>query len=112
MSMADERVDLYESDLDLGKQGEENKRLSRRQSNSSSKGKGRSEAEEPVKPSRSRAARVTLWLLRKSIVPLIMVIMLVAGLYAGYTIVGKGEASDVFHWSTWKHMYDLVFSDS
>lgn len=57
-------------------------------------------------------ARVILWLLRKSIVPIVMVIMLALGLYVGYVILGKMPKGDVFEWSTWKHMYDLVFTDS
>ncbi|MFD0957885.1 DNA-directed RNA polymerase subunit beta [Paenibacillus chungangensis] len=57
-------------------------------------------------------ARVILWLLRKSIVPIIMVIMLALGLYVGYVYMGKMPEGDVFQWSTWKHMYDLVFTDS
>jgi DNA-directed RNA polymerase subunit beta. len=64
------------------------------------------------KKQRSKGARITFWILRKSIVPVIMVIMLIAGLYVGYVVVGKQPGSDVFEWSTWQHMYDLVFSDT
>nr|MBC9201877.1 DNA-directed RNA polymerase subunit beta [Paenibacillus sp. PL91] len=53
-----------------------------------------------------------LWFLRKSIVPLIMVIMLVTGLYVGYVVVGNQPNEDVFSWSTWQHLYDLVFAES
>ncbi|ANY70689.1 hypothetical protein BBD42_11010 [Paenibacillus sp. BIHB 4019] len=56
--------------------------------------------------------RIILWILRRSIVPCIMVIMLIAGLYIGYTVLGKQSGDDVFQWSTWQHVYDLVFSDS
>ncbi|MGO4110648.1 DNA-directed RNA polymerase subunit beta [Paenibacillus sp. YAF4_2] len=64
------------------------------------------------KQQRSKGTRITLWILRKSIVPVIMVIMLITGLYVGYVVVGKQPGSEVFHWSTWQHMYDLVFSDT
>ncbi|OME87574.1 hypothetical protein BK120_04065 [Paenibacillus sp. FSL A5-0031] len=53
-----------------------------------------------------------LWLLRKSIVPLIMIIMLVAGLYIGYAVIGKQPEDEVFSWATWQHLYDLVFAES
>jgi len=59
----------------------------------------------------SAGVRVLLWILRKSIVPLIMVIMLAAGLYIGYVVIGKSPEQDVFEWSTWKHLYDLVFAE-
>lgn len=58
------------------------------------------------------AGHLTLWLLRKSIVPVLCVIFVVAGLYIGYVVVGDGEKQDVFEWSTWRHMYDLIFADS
>ncbi|SFF24396.1 DNA-directed RNA polymerase subunit beta [Paenibacillus catalpae] len=67
---------------------------------------------ESGKQQRSKGARMTFWILRKSIVPVIMVIMLLAGLYVGYAVVGKQPGSEVFEWSTWQHMYDLVFSDT
>ncbi|MCM3628082.1 DNA-directed RNA polymerase subunit beta [Paenibacillus glycanilyticus] len=64
------------------------------------------------KKQRSKGARITFWILRKSIVPVIMVIMLITGLYVGYAVVGKQPGGEVFQWSTWQHMYDLVFSDT
>ncbi|QAY67730.1 DNA-directed RNA polymerase subunit beta [Paenibacillus protaetiae] len=97
--MADERAGRTEG---LGNRSEDNNRLSRRQS----------EASEPEKARRSPAVRTLLWILRKGIVPLIMVIMLAVGLYIGYTKLGKGSSGDVFHWSTWKHVYDLIFGDA
>lgn len=57
-------------------------------------------------------ARICLWLLRKSIVPIIMAAMLLAGLYAGFVFLGKGSSDEVFEWATWRHLYDLVFADS
>lgn len=57
-------------------------------------------------------ARALLWILRKSIAPIIMIIMLVAGLYIGYVILGGQPKEDVFQFSTWKHMWDLIFAES
>jgi hypothetical protein len=59
-----------------------------------------------------RWARVTLWLLRKSIVPIIMIVMLIVGLYGGYVFLGDGPKGDVFKWETWRHLYDLIFAES
>ncbi|GGF91685.1 DNA-directed RNA polymerase subunit beta [Paenibacillus abyssi] len=71
-----------------------------------------SEQEAGSKQQRSKAARVFLWFLRKSIVPLLLILALIGGLYAGYVFIGNGSGDDVFRWDTWRHMYDLVFSDS
>jgi len=57
-------------------------------------------------------ARVILWVLRKSIVPIVMVVMLIVGLYVGFVYLGDGSKSEVFEWATWRHLYDLVFADS
>lgn len=46
------------------------------------------------------------------IVPILCVMALVLGLAVGYTVLGGRPASEVFEIDTWKHMYDLVFSDS
>ncbi|WP_169507390.1 DNA-directed RNA polymerase subunit beta [Paenibacillus harenae] len=74
---------------------------------------GRAKAEgSSDKKQRPKGLKVLLWIMRKSIVPLIMLIMLIAGLYIGYVVVGNGPESDVFSWSTWKHLYDLVFAES
>lgn len=59
-----------------------------------------------------RWAVVSFWLFRKSIVPVVMIVMLIVGLYAGYVILGDGPKDKVFEWSTWRHLYDLVFADS
>lgn len=57
-------------------------------------------------------ATVSFWLFRKSIVPIVMVIMLIAGLYIGYVIMGEAPKDDIFDLATWKHLYDLVFAES
>jgi hypothetical protein len=104
MSMADERIDReasgFGSQADEGG-SEKKKRASRAKTNGSVK-----------KKQRPKGVRVLLWFLRKSIVPLIMVIMLVAGLYIGYVVVGKQPEDEVFSWGTWQHIYDLIFADA
>ncbi|MHA6481335.1 DNA-directed RNA polymerase subunit beta [Paenibacillus sp. strain BS8-2] len=57
-------------------------------------------------------ATVSFWLFRKSIVPVVMIVMLAAGLYVGYVIMGKAPEDEVFDWATWQHLYDLVFAES
>lgn len=104
MSMADERIDREASVF--GSQSEES--ASRRKKRSSpAKAEGR-----PDKKRRLKGAQLLLRILRKGIVPIIMVIMLVAGLYIGYAVVGKQPEGEVFSWATWRHLYDLVFAES
>lgn len=59
-----------------------------------------------------RWAVVSFWLFRKSIVPVVMIVMLIVGLYAGYVFLGDAPKDEVFKWSTWQHLYDLVFAES
>ncbi|WP_020619497.1 DNA-directed RNA polymerase subunit beta [Paenibacillus daejeonensis] len=56
--------------------------------------------------------RILLWILRKSIVPLLLVLALVGGAFLGYVLLGEGDSSDVWKWETWRHLYDLIFLDS
>lgn len=56
-------------------------------------------------------ATTAFWIVRKCIAPVIMIIMLVIGLYIGYTVVGGQSDLDVFKFETWKHMWDLIFAD-
>jgi cobalamin biosynthesis Mg chelatase CobN len=106
MSMAEERIDYRESVMDSEAEQSD---AGGEKHGAGERAKSKGEA---VKKRRPGGVRVLLWLLRKSIVPLIMVIMLVTGLYVGYVIVGKGPEEDVFVWQTWRHLYDLVFADS
>ncbi|MFF2889952.1 DNA-directed RNA polymerase subunit beta [Paenibacillus sp. NPDC057967] len=57
-------------------------------------------------------ARIAFWMLRKSIVPIVMIVMLIVGLYVGFVFLGDGSKNDVFEWATWRHLYDLVFAES
>ncbi|MDT3428036.1 hypothetical protein J2Z22_003626 [Paenibacillus forsythiae] len=65
----------------------------------------RTEDHVPIKRKRSKWT-VIQWVL----IPLLLLLALGGGLAAGYVILGNKEWSDVFHWSTWKHVYDLVFA--
>ncbi|MFX3634074.1 MAG: DNA-directed RNA polymerase subunit beta [Candidatus Pristimantibacillus sp.] len=103
MSMADERVPLSRKKVSASL--EEQQAHGDKPSSAAPSGNGK-------KKKRSKGARVTLWILRKSIVPIIMVIMLIVGLYVGYVVVGKQPSDEVFLWSTWQHLYDLIFADS
>ncbi len=54
---------------------------------------------------------VSKWtLIQWFLIPLLLIAALAGGLVAGYVIIGKRELSDVLQWSTWKHVYDLVFA--
>ncbi|MGO0063658.1 DNA-directed RNA polymerase subunit beta [Brevibacillus fluminis] len=44
------------------------------------------------------------------IVPFLLFFSLMIGLVIGYSVLGKLPASEVFQISTYKHMYDLIFS--
>ncbi|QWU15892.1 DNA-directed RNA polymerase subunit beta [Paenibacillus sophorae] len=59
----------------------------------------------PIKRKRSKWT-VVQWFL----IPLLLLLALGGGLTVGYVVLGKKELSDVLHWSTWKHIYDLVFA--
>ena len=54
-------------------------------------------------------AKITLKILRYLLVPALCVAALFIGLTIGYSVIGGESASDVFKFSTWKHLYDLVF---
>ncbi|WNS42640.1 DNA-directed RNA polymerase subunit beta [Paenibacillus sp. MMS20-IR301] len=75
-----------------------------------SREKGKKPEEEqqqlPVKRRGISAWTIIQWFL----IPLLLVAALGGGLVAGYVILGKREFSDVLLWSTWKHVYDLVFA--
>lgn len=77
-----------------------------------SRSKAREEQDQPSGRSKKPLAlRIFLWLLIKSIVPILFVIILIVGLYVGFVVIGNKPSSDVFQWATWKHMYDLVFAE-
>ena len=66
---------------------------------------GQEEVKQPVK------RRIPVWgIIQVFLIPLLLVAALGGGLAVGYVILGKKELADVFEWSTWKHVYDLVFA--
>lgn len=58
-----------------------------------------------------RWARITRRVLVYAGIPLLFVISLYIGLYIGYVRIGEQPASEIWQWSTWKHVFDLVFAD-
>ncbi|MNG39146.1 DNA-directed RNA polymerase subunit beta [compost metagenome] len=49
-------------------------------------------------------------LLRWTVVPILLLCSIVAGLYVGYSVFGEQSGGEVFQLETWKHMLDLMFS--
>lgn len=49
-------------------------------------------------------------LLRIVLVLLLLAAALIGGMAVGYVVLGKQNISDVLQWSTWKHVFDLVFA--
>lgn len=66
----------------------------------------------PKKPKKPKPtwAVIILAILKFLRVPFLCLVALAVGLYVGYAQVGKQPVSDMFHMSTWKHLYDLVFA--
>ncbi len=45
-----------------------------------------------------------------TVVPILLLCSIVAGLYVGYSVFGKQSGGEAFQMETWKHLYDLMFS--
>lgn len=58
-----------------------------------------------------RWAIITLKILRVFLVPVLCVVAIFGGMIIGYVTLGKQDVADVFHFETWRHLYDLVFKD-
>ncbi|WP_422661564.1 DNA-directed RNA polymerase subunit beta [Paenibacillus sp. EC2-1] len=43
-------------------------------------------------------------------VPIFLLLALVGGMVVGYVVLGKQDIGEAFQWSTWKHVFDLVFA--
>lgn len=43
-------------------------------------------------------------------IPVLLVLALFGGMVFGYVVLGDQELSEVFEWSTWKHVFDLIFA--
>lgn len=56
---------------------------------------------------KTRKRRFPIWLRLIAIIVL-MVISVVVGAVIGYSVVGDGDAGDVFNKETWTHISDLV----
>ncbi|RRJ62326.1 DNA-directed RNA polymerase subunit beta [Paenibacillus oralis] len=63
---------------------------------------------EERRPAPKRAAWIVI--LRIVLILLFLVVALVAGTVVGYVVFGKQDASDIWQWSTWRHVFDLVFA--
>jgi hypothetical protein len=63
-----------------------------------------------IKKPKPKWAIIVLAILKFLRVPFLCMVALAVGLYVGYAKVGKQPASEMFHMSTWKHLYDLVFA--
>ncbi|NEW08878.1 DNA-directed RNA polymerase subunit beta [Paenibacillus sp. SYP-B3998] len=53
---------------------------------------------------------IILLIIRIIRIPVLAVLAIFIGLWVGYTKLGHQPASEIFHLSTWKHLYDLVFA--
>ncbi|GGF96193.1 DNA-directed RNA polymerase subunit beta [Paenibacillus aceti] len=49
-------------------------------------------------------------LLRIVLILLFLAAALIGGAIAGYVVLGKQDIHDVLDWSTWRHVFDLVFA--
>lgn len=71
---------------------------------------GNAEGKEPKEAKPRKKHRV----LRNLLITLSVLILLVAavagGMVFGYVMLGKQSMHDIWEWSTWKHVYDLVFA--
>ncbi|RXZ83454.1 DNA-directed RNA polymerase subunit beta [Paenibacillaceae bacterium] len=79
---------------------------------SAGKAKGKTKSKAKARKKRPWIVRLIFWLMIKSIAPILLILALAGGLYLGYVILGKGSMDDVFEIETWRHMYDLIFSDT
>ncbi|MBD0384291.1 DNA-directed RNA polymerase subunit beta [Paenibacillus sedimenti] len=55
--------------------------------------------------------KITFLILKIIRVPVLAVLAVYIGLWIGYTKLGQQPASEIFHMSTWRHLYDLVFAN-
>ncbi|PYI51155.1 DNA-directed RNA polymerase subunit beta [Paenibacillus flagellatus] len=66
--------------------------------------------ESPKGKLRPRWAKIVLRVLRALLIPFLCLVALIVGLWIGYSYIGGRSAADVWQWSTWKHLFDLVFA--
>ncbi|MCM3701008.1 DNA-directed RNA polymerase subunit beta [Paenibacillus macerans] len=63
---------------------------------------------EESRPAPKRAAWIVI--LRIVFILLFLIVALVGGAVVGYVVFGKQDASDIWQWATWRHVFDLVFA--
>lgn len=70
--------------------------------------------EEKVKPKAQKEPvqrGISKWvIIQWVLIPLLLIVALGGGLAVGYVVLGKRELSEALQWSTWRHVYDLVFA--
>lgn len=54
-----------------------------------------------------RIRLIPIWL-RLIIIAVLIVVCLILGAIVGYSVIGDGEANEVFNKSTWTHIIDLI----
>jgi lipopolysaccharide export LptBFGC system permease protein LptF len=64
------------------------------------------------KPKKKLWIRIILKTLRWLLVPTLCLIALFIGLVIGYVRIGGQPYSDIFDPATWKHLYELVYSNT
>jgi hypothetical protein len=67
---------------------------------------------EPRKRRRRQQRPKRKWYVTYAIVAGLLVVSLLVGLAIGYVGMGHGKWSEVFSFSTYKHIYDLVFKNT
>ena len=73
---------------------------------------GQQKKKKPTPSSKPKWLRVTLRVMRILFVPTLLIVAILAGLWVGYTKLGKEPSSEIFQLETWKHVFDLIFADS
>ncbi|GAA3412843.1 DNA-directed RNA polymerase subunit beta [Paenibacillus hodogayensis] len=58
-----------------------------------------------------RWVRIILWILRALLVPFLCAVALLVGLWVGYAYIGGKSGADVWEWTTWRHVFDLIFGN-
>lgn len=65
----------------------------------------------PKKKQKPKWLKVVLLIIKIIRIPVLALLAIYAGLWLGYSKFGGQPASEIFHMSTWKHLYDLVFAN-